>query len=231
MKKLLLIVSLLLTMNASAIPLTALLNGGSIIVGDKLFDDWEIIHEFSSDFDFFGVDTDKIEVTGLPGGLDPGPGLHFEIMDDELSIEGDGIFAFLDFMFGFRVSVLDPLLKIKDNSLYLTDYELINTTTSTTVYIGEEIYGDANYDTWLGDKFVEANDGIFNQNIKLFDAADFAPTDEIWVTKNIYLEAWDFGEIATLRSFEQRFSQIPEPSILLLFSLGLFALVIKKKRA
>ncbi|MCW8866227.1 MAG: hypothetical protein OQK22_15165, partial [Colwellia sp.] len=79
MKKLLLVASLLVSMGTWATPLTALLNGGSLIVGDKLFDQWEIINQESSDFAFLGVDTDSIDVTGLPdGGLDPGPGLHFE---------------------------------------------------------------------------------------------------------------------------------------------------------
>jgi hypothetical protein len=236
MKKLLLLVSLLFTMSAGAIPLTALLNGGSITVGDKLFDNWEVLREESSDFGFFGVDTDSIDVTGLPdGGLEPGPGLHFEILNDALSIEGDGIYAFLDFMFGFRVSVLDPLLKIKDNSLYLTDYELLNPTTLTSVFIEEKIYADANRGNEIGTKDVEGSDVFGFQTEKLFDSADFAPSDEIWVTKNILLEAIDFGESASLYSFEQRFSQVevqvPEPSVLILFSLGLFAVAMKRKRA
>jgi hypothetical protein len=221
-------------MSAGAIPLTALLNGGSITVGDKLFDQWEVLFEDSSEFGFLGVDTDNIDVTGLAdGGLDPGPGLHFEILNDALTIEGDGIFAFLDFMFGFRVSVLDPLLKIKDNSLYLTDYELLNPTTLTSVFIEEKIYADANRGNEIGTKDVEGSDVFGFQTEKLFDSADFAPTDEIWVTKNILLEAWDFGEIASLRSFEQRFSQVevPEPSVLFLFAFGLIAVAIKRKRA
>ncbi|MCW8866419.1 MAG: PEP-CTERM sorting domain-containing protein, partial [Colwellia sp.] len=68
---------------------------------------------------------------------------------------------------------------------------------------------------------------------KLSDNADFAPTDEIWVTKNILLEAIDIGEVASLHSFEQRFSQtrdIPEPSSLLLLSLGLFGLLARKSQ-
>ena len=237
MKKILLIVSLLLSMGASAIPLTALLDGGSITVNDKLFDQWEVLFEDSSDLAFLGVDTDSIEVTGMPdGGLEPGPGLHFEVLNDALSIEGNiDFYAFLDFQFGFRVSVLDPIMRIKDNSLFLNDYELLNPTFLTSVYIEEKVYSDANRsdNDVIGEKNVTAWDFGLGETNKLEDSANFAPRDEIWVTKNILLEASDFGEFAVLNSFEQRFSQvpvdIPEPSLFLLFASGLLEMQAKRK--
>jgi hypothetical protein len=32
-------------------------------------------------------------------------------------VTGDGLYAYLDYSFGFKVTVLDPNLSIKDNSL------------------------------------------------------------------------------------------------------------------
>lgn len=232
MRKILLIVSLLFSMNVAAVPLTALLNNGSIQVGDTLFDQWEVLQDISSSG--LAVNTDDIEVTGLmDGGLNPGPGLNFTILNNALSVDGDGIFAFLDFMFGFRASTVDPTLKIKDNSLLLSDYALTNPTSVTSVYIEEKIYSDPNRNNELGTKAVEGSDvfGFLTENLS--DNADFAASSEIWVTKNILLEAWDFGESATLISFEQRFSQtqnIPEPTTLLLFTLGILGVLTRKNK-
>ncbi|WP_286264004.1 PEP-CTERM sorting domain-containing protein [Thalassotalea atypica] len=237
MRKFILIASLLFSMNANAVLLTELLNGGSITVGDKLFDQWEVIFEDSSDFSFNGVNTDDIDVTGLPdGGLDPGPGLHFEVANDALSILGDGLFfSYLDFHFGFRVSVLDDDFLIKDNSLYLTDYglSLDPLGLQAGVFIEEWIHSDATRLNQIGHKDVYAYDEGFGEDTKLSDAADFTPTNEIWVRKNILVSATEFGDFATLNSFEQRFSQttIPEPSMFLLLALGLFGIAVKRKRS
>lgn len=235
MKKILLIASLLVSMGAWATPLTALLNGGTIIAGDKLFDQWEIFFEDASSG--IVVNTDDIEVTALiDGGLDPGPGLHFEVSNGALSATGDGIYAYLDFMFGFRASVIDPDsgLRIKDNSLTLVDYELDNPLFLTSTFIEEKIYSDAGHNDIIGTKEVFAWDDGFGEVSQLADSADFNPASEIWVTKNILLEAIEIGETAEIISFEQRFSQIqtdiPEPSSLILISLGLFGLFSRKNQ-
>jgi len=62
--------------------------------------------------DLTTVSTDNIDVTGVVDG-----GLQFSVSAGELDVTGDGIYAYIDFQFGFHVSVLDPLYKIKDASL------------------------------------------------------------------------------------------------------------------
>jgi hypothetical protein len=230
MKKLLILAGfLLVSLNTQAILLSSLLNGQTIVAGDKLFDQWDVLFESTSDGHL--INTDNIDVIALnDGGLDPGPGLRFNILNDEFLLEGDDIFAFLDFSFGFRVTVLDPLLKVKDNSLSLTDASLINPITDASVFILEEIYADITLNDLLGVKDVELSE-LFGTNFnKSFDSADFAPRDSIYVTKNIALWAESVGEFAQLNSFEQRFSQttIPEPHAIMLWGVGLLLLVARR---
>jgi hypothetical protein len=227
-----------MSLNIQATLLTDLLNGQSITAGDKLFDQWDVLDQFSSDLNFTAVNTDNIDVTALnDGGLDPGPGLRFDILNDELLVEGDGIFAYLDFMFGFRVTVLDPGLLVKDNSLYLTEAELVNPTSLVSVFIEEKIFTDAsassNIDDYIGIKDVVLSNAFGIETDKAFDSAAFNPRNSIYVTKNILMEAWDVGESANLLSFEQRFSQVtrvPEPASLWILAAGLVMIGVRRKR-
>ncbi len=174
------------------------------------------------------------------GGLDPGPGLHFELLGPEWRVFGDGFWNYLDFSFGFRASVINYKssgLRIKDNSLTLLDAFVHNDNFDplvdfASVYINETVYSDPNRSNEIGFKDVEMSDvgGVFTDDP--FDETAFSPASEIWITKNILLEATDLVNFAELRSFEQRFSQvrtdIPEPSSLILFSLGVFGLLTRK---
>jgi hypothetical protein len=223
-----------MSLNIQATLLTDLLNGQSITAGDKLFDQWEVLDQFSSDLNFTAVNTDNIDVTALnDGGLNPGPGLRFDILNDEFLVEGDDIYAYLDFMFGFQVTVLDPSLLVKDNSLYLTDGTLSNPSSLASMFIAENIYADVTLTDLLGDKNVEFSEVNGIQTVKTFDSAAFNPRNSIYVTKNILIEALDIGESANLKSFEQRFSQItrvPEPAALWMLATGVVMIGVRRKR-
>ncbi len=220
MKKVLIALSLAVaTSSAQAVLLSDLLGGESITAGDKLFDQWEIIFSDSSDGRVYN--TDNIDVTALnDGGLDPGPGLRYDISNGELGIEGDGLYSYLDFQIGFRVTVLDPELQIKDNSLELTSFELSNPSFLTSVFIEEKVFQDDSLADIFGTKNVFADN---LQNQQLYDSVNFSPVNSIYVTTNILIEAGDIGESASLLGFDQRFSQVkvPEPGVLALFGTAL----------
>lgn len=221
---------------AQAITLAELFNGGSIVAGDKLFDSWELLFYDSSELDR-SLNAGNIDVLPLhDGGLNPGPGLDFSALNGELTVTGDGIFAFVDLMFGFRVSVLDPLLRITDNSLELTNgfltwLEDIEISNDLGFYIRETI-GTSPWDDDLGIKEVEFSLLDGTQFSFLSDIAAFDPQSEIWVTKNILVWAVETTDTAGLFGFEQRYSQtvIPEPSTWLLMLLGGAGLVAARRK-
>lgn len=224
------------TPSAQAITLAELFNGGSLVAGDKLFDSWELLFYDSSEFDR-SLNAGNIDVLPLhDGGLNPGPGLDFNVLNGELTVTGDGLYAYVDLMFGFRVSVLDPLLRITDNSLeltsgslsYLEDVEIFN---DLGFYIRETI-GTSPWDDDLGIKEVEFSLLNGTQFSFLSDIADFDPQSEIWVTKNILVWAFETTDTAELLGFNQRYSQtvVPEPTTWLLMLLGGAGLVAARRK-
>lgn len=217
---------------AQAIPLSALLDGGFIEVGDKLFDGFTLLAD-PIDPEFGDpIDLSAIDVTGIGDGTAGNEyGLRFET---NLSI-GSGNpdqFDFLDLFFGYTATAVDPTQFIAGVTL-AADASATGVDAFATVV--KEVF-DTNAVDLLGGTPLEVfSDTLFPD--LLTASAGFAPRATVFVTDNIALfySAEQGTSAASLASFEQRFVQVtrdaPAPATLLLVLLALCGLRMFRARA
>lgn len=226
-----------LTGGAQANPVTlqSLFNGGSVTIGDKMFDRFSFVAASSSDNRVF--DASQIDVTALADN-GSGYGVNFEVKDNQFRATGGAnASAFASYSFGFRVTATDPAQRMvgawlgfepsfsslfwqsdQDNDLGMTIAELIGTAPGN---------GDLAND--LSIEFSVLNEDVTRD---FPDQVSFGAVSELWVTKNIRVWSRDADDSAHLAGFSQRFSQtqIPEPTSLLLVTLALAGLVVTRRR-
>lgn len=195
-----------------------LFDGADMTVGDKLFSDWTLIN-FTDTANFFNTDYNLIEVNPL-ADQPLNPGLEF-VSTGILTVSDTD---FMDLYFSFTVTSMGAL--IKDNSLEITDYDFGAGNWGGLIYIEEEVYDSAGNP--LASKRAEIDNllGIVDP----YDWAEFAPQQSIYVEKNILLSGDWLGDTVSLNSFNQRFSQVPEPATILLVSTGLLGIGALRKR-
>lgn len=189
-----------------ATPLSALIQqGGSLTVGDKLFDRWVLRGLTDSTGQ---VDLSRIDVTGFVAGSEVG--LRFDA-GGQLALSGDNL---IDLFFGYRVSVL-PGSGMQINGVSF-DFDSGSFAQDGFHAATEDIFDAANNP--LGSIDLEASRQLF----KISGSASFNPTNEIFVQKNILLFGFADGDSTSLNAFTQRFFQVPVPaSAWLLAAAGL----------
>ena len=200
---------------AQATPLSLLLQGGSITVGDKHFDQWTLQAPL---VDSTGqVNLDLIDVTGFVQGNTVG--LRFD-SSPTLALSGDQL---IDLFFGYRVSVLPGSgMSISEASWQLVKSGFAGD--GLTALVGD--VRDASH-ALLGSTDLEASAA----GQRLAGSAGFAGQQELFVDTNLLLYGFTAGDATHLDTFEQRFTQVPEPASLLLLGAGMAALLSARRRA
>ncbi len=196
--------------------LSDLFGGDTLTVGDKLFSNWTLLGLQTQNGGT--ADTSRITVVGLSD--DPlNPGLQFNAPVGALGTPFGHVGASsVQLRFGFSVQTINGQPLIKDNSLWLKDF-VFDAGPNAIIRIGETIVDASGLQ--LGTKFVfaEPNDFPGSGDPDHFDSAQFSPQSIIFVEKYIDIVGPGDNDGAYLTQFEQRFSQVPEPGTLTLWSL------------
>lgn len=221
---------LLLTANthAAMMSLSDLAAGGSLTVGDKLFDDWDVMgnHLCPAPGPACGtVDISKIMVEGIGDGSAGNEyGLQFSATDDAWTQIGD---SFLDLFFAFSVTALDPTMKIVGSSMEgVVDIG----TDSEWIIVEKDIL---NFDTAAKLAFMSIESDSLLMFEDLDASASFAGQSKIWVRDNVFIDGLDGS--AQLISLTQRFMQettsaVPAPGTVVLFAIGLLGASLARRR-
>ena len=182
-----------------------LMGGLSFIVGDKVFDDWETVHNRSTS------SADPLET--VVGAIADQPQLVRLLFDGQenrsLYAEGND---FIDFAFRFKVRATDATQRLKDVGLRLRRFQ-----SNGGMEMTEFVYDEGGS---LIDSFAVLAASPFQP--AMTDVFD--PREVIVVEKHIFLDGGidDEGEPLTsfIYTFSQDFSQTPEPSTWTMLVIG-----------
>jgi hypothetical protein len=182
---------------ASAVPLTDLLAGSSITVGDCLFTDWQLL---SSDATGTAPNLSLVSVNPLANDLG-NPGIQI-VGNNQLAISG---FNALDLVLKYRVQVLPAGNTFEGHSLTITGLSFGSGSGVGFVSNGLVTGPGENLESAVA--IGDPANGVF----QFADAAAFSPQSGIFVTTNIFLQGFSSSDTINLTTFNQRFLQTGPP--------------------
>jgi hypothetical protein len=196
------------------------LGSGGCIIGDKLFSNFT----YNATFYGSGAYVPAADVTLTPVGADTSnPGILFSSEQVFVSAADPSVFSYVDLGIGFTVSTLDGSKVIEDASLTLSSFALTGT-------------GRANIAETISPGAASALLLSVDSSGPFVDHTLFTPTNTVSVLKDIIVSVPPSEEnlgsgTAQIFSFQENFSQVPEPVGSVLIGSGLLALGIWRRRA
>jgi hypothetical protein len=204
--------------------LQELFDGSTIQINDLVFERWQLFV-----LDTIGVAPMLSMIEVIPLAEAVTPGLRYAA-NGQLTVGGlADNFLLLDF--GYVIRTDDGVPRITDNSLTLQEFSFSGG--GGVIDIGEVACRDgfeilAQCNNLVVDKAVFADN--LNAAFSLVDSAFFAPEAALFVETAVFVLNDNTGDEVELRTFDQRFSRVPEPATLVLLGVGLAAVFLRGRR-
>jgi hypothetical protein len=209
------------TAYGDAVTLDDLFGGQTIVVGDKLFSDFELVSNRSK----AAADPFSTTVEGFSAGPnDFGLTLN-GLTNDSLIVTGNEL---IDFTFTFKVRALDDLRPITDASLALGAFQSEDPLAPVDIF--EFLFDE-------GDTFLDSFGSVGVNPGRKSDSTQFDAREIVDVQKSISLGGGigDDGQELTsfISKFQESFSEtpVPEPSTFILVSTAMLAIIALIRRA
>jgi len=212
---------------ARAVSLADLFGGASVTAEDKVFSGWTLLVLQTSN----GATADLSAIDVSPINGDPlNPGVSYDAPLGALATPfGHSGPSHVSLTFSYDVSTVSQQPLIKDNSLELIDF-LFDAGPLAFIQVTETVTNAAGGP--IGDKLVIAtsSDQPGSGNPKFFDQIFFPTESSLHVVTRIEIQGPGDNDGANLLSFQQRFSQTPEPGTATLLAVGVSGLAALRRR-
>jgi len=195
----------------------AIQDGNAIQIGDKLFDNFSYMYTDSTGMTNYSLPSGAVTLAALSNMV--GFGLSLEApLNTASNLDKD-------FIIKYSVTVTDPSMKISDMHMTFNGVALNN----GFCLVDEAAYDSAGFGVnSLGAIQV---DNIPPSPANLQAMLTFEqPQTEIYIEKDIELGGSGGSDFASISIIDQTFSQIPEPSSVMLTVVGLAGLWLMRRR-